>query len=137
MKTMPREEIAKLSVTMPRLRSDELLLQNLTRVFNEPSAERREAAMAELYTDDAELLDARHTFVGRAAMSFAVAGLRARMPEGGVFAPAGLTLGHHGATLLRWTAGVPHRMPRLTGTTMAMTREDRIERLYIFVDAWS
>src|SRR5882724_7276557 len=95
---------------------DALMQANLVRVFNEHDADRRRAALHDLYTEDATLYDPDTVAAGRDAISGAVGALLASLPPDFVFTPAGHAVGHNEVGRLFWRAGSPGGPVVVTGT---------------------
>ena len=66
-----------------------LLRANMARVFNERDAQRRLAAVRELYADDAKLYEPQTEMTGHEAISGAVGELLATLPLDMMFTPRG------------------------------------------------
>ena len=113
---------------------DALMHANLLRVFGERNADRRRAALAELYAEDATLYDPETVATGRDAISAAVDALLRSLPPDFVFSAAGPAVGHNGAGRLFWRAGPPDGRAGTTGTDVAHIEGGRIKRIYVFVD---
>jgi hypothetical protein len=113
---------------------DALMQANVRRVFNERSADRRLAALGELYTEDAILYDPETVAVGQKAISKAVDSLLGSLPANFVLTATGPAVGHNGAGRLFWRAGPASGPAAVTGTDVAHVERGRIKRLYVFVD---
>jgi hypothetical protein len=113
---------------------DALMQANLVHVFNEREADRRRAALRELYTEDATLYDPETVATGREAISAAIDSLLASLPPDFVFTPAGHAVGHNCVARLFWRAGPPDGAVAVTGTDVAHIEDGRIKSLYVFVD---
>ena len=113
---------------------DALMRANMLRVFGERNADRRRAALAELYAEDATLYDPETVATGREAISAAVDALLRNLPPDFAFTAAGPAVGHNGAGRLFWRAGPPGGPVAVTGTDVAFVEGGRIKRLYVFVD---
>src|SRR4051794_12421360 len=107
---------------------DALLRANLTRVFSEHDRAARDAALAELYVEDAILYDPEGEFHGRAAIPDSVDTLLGRLGPDARFEAAGPAVGHHGMARLFWKSGP------ITGTDVATVRDGRIVTLHVFLD---
>lgn len=113
---------------------DFLLRSNLERVFNERDAERRAAALAELYVEDPIMFEPDGVVRGRDAIGAVAGKLLDQFGPTFTFTPAGLTVGHHGLAVLRWRAG-PHGGPvTITGADAAEFESGRIVRLWVLLD---
>lgn len=107
---------------------DALMRANLERVFSERDRGARDAALAELYTDDAVLYDPEGEFHGREAISDAVDALLASLPPDATFSASGPAVGHHDMGRLFWASGP------ITGTDVVTVRDGRIVTLHVFLD---
>ncbi len=114
---------------------DALMQANLVRVFSERDANRRRAALQELYAEDATLYEPQAVATGREAISGAVGSLLAGMPRDFVFTPAGHAVGHNGVGRLFWRAGPPAGPVAVTGTDVARVEGGRIKSLHVFLDS--
>lgn len=114
---------------------DSVLKANAKRVFSEPDAGKRMAALTELWAEDGELIEQDSVVSGYEAISAGVGALLARLPSGIVFAPQGDAAGHHGLGRLRWRATAADGSPvPVSGTDIAMIEDHRIHRLYVVLD---
>ena len=113
---------------------DSLMQANLARVFGERDAPRRMKAIAELYADDATLVEPDASATGLAAISQAVETLLSSVPPNFVFTAIGPAVGHHGMGRLRWQFGPPNGPAAVTGTDIARFEGGRIETLHVFLD---
>jgi ketosteroid isomerase-like protein len=121
--------------TMESVDFDALMQANLARVFGERDADRRRAALRELYAEDATLYEPHAVAVGREAISGAVDTLVARMPRDFVFTADGHAVGHNGVGRLFWRAGPPAGPVAVTGTDVAHVEGGRIKSLHVFLDS--
>jgi len=113
---------------------DALMQANLVRVFGERDADRRRAALRELYAEDAVLYEPQAVASGWEAISAAVGSLLDGMPPGFTFSPAGQAVGHNGVGRLFWRAGPPAGPVAVTGTDVAHVEGGRIKTLHVFLD---
>jgi ketosteroid isomerase-like protein len=111
----------------------ELLKRNLLDVFDERDGVRRRAAIAELWTPDAVFVDPEGRFVGHDAVDAVVAKLQESTP-GWVFTATGSALTHPGGGELSWAYGPADAPTRITGTDVAVVRDDRIVALYTVIN---
>jgi SnoaL-like domain len=111
-----------------------LMQANVARVFNEGNADRRRAALTELYTEDATLYDPEGVATGAEAISGLIGNLLQTLPADFAFTDVGQAVGHNGAARLFWRAGPPNGPAAITGTDVAFFENGRIKRLYVFVD---
>jgi hypothetical protein len=93
---------------------DRLMQANAARVFSERDPPLRLRAIRELYTPDAVLTEPEGVFKEAAAISDAVTRLLSKLPSTFSFKPIGTAIGHH-----------------------AHFKDDRIERLFVFLDTAS
>lgn len=113
---------------------DALMQANVARVFSERHSDRRRAALAELYAEDATLYEPETVATGREAISGAVDKLLRSLPPDFVFTAAAHAVGHNGAGRIFWRLGPPNGPVAVTGTDVAHIEDGRIKRLYVFVD---
>ncbi len=111
-----------------------LLRENMARVFNERDAERRLAAVRELYTGDATLYEPQSAVSGHEAISGAVGELLATLPPDMMFTPTGAEGNHHGLSFARWQGGAAGGEAVVTGMDVAHVSAGRISALYVFLD---
>ena len=111
-----------------------LLQANLDRVFNERDAERRRAAIAELYEPEAVLYEPQTEATGHTAINAAVETLLARLPADFVFTVTSPAVGHHGVGRLRWNGGPRNGPAVVAGTDVALIGNVRIRALYVLLD---
>ncbi len=112
-----------------------LLRANMARVFNERDAQRRLAAVRELYTGDATLYEPQTVVSGHEAISGAVGELLATLPPNMMFTPTGAEGSHHGLAFARWQGGPADGPAVVTGMDVAHLEAGRITALYVFLDA--
>lgn len=111
-----------------------LLRANLMRVFGERSRERRQAAIAEIYAEDAVLHEPHASATGHEAINDAVEALLASLPKEFVFTAMGPVVGHHGLARLRWASGPANGPVAVTGMDVAHVAAGRIQSLHVFLD---
>ena len=111
-----------------------LLRANMARVFNERDAQRRLAAVRELYTDEATLYEPQTVVSGHDAISGAVGELLATLPPDMMFTPTGAEGSHHGLAFARWQGGPAGGAAVVTGMDVAHIKDGRITALYVFLD---
>ncbi|WP_349435576.1 nuclear transport factor 2 family protein [Pararhizobium sp. A13] len=107
---------------------------NLVRVFGESNAERRIAAIRELYAEDAVLYEPDTSATGHVAINQAVEALLSSLPPSFVFTAIGPVVGHHGVGRLRWQSGPPNGPVAVTGTDVARFEGGFIQTLHVFID---
>jgi len=115
-------------------RIDELLYRNLQEVFGEGDAERRRAAIKELYTEDCVLYVPPGSFVGHDALDKFAGDLRATHPHF-AYTPHSKAQALHNAGRLAWGSGPRGEAPEYTGVDVIIVRDGRIAALYVFLDS--
>jgi ketosteroid isomerase-like protein len=111
-----------------------LLLRNLHDVFGENDAERRRAAIDEIYDEDAVFWDPTSgVHRGRDAIESVAGALRAAHPEAAYTARTPEVLGDAGR--VAWVEGRPGEAPAVAGTDFIVARDGRIAAVYLFFDA--
>lgn len=113
---------------------DSLLRANLARIFNERDADRRAAALDDLYVVEPVLYEPDRVVAGRAAISAVAGALLERFGADFRFEPVGPATGHHGLAVLRWQAGPQGGPVTITGSDVAELVEGRIARLWVLLD---
>ena len=120
--------------TRPGSDHDHLLRSNLERVFNERDAQKRAAALAELFVAEPVMYEPTGIVQGQAAISEVAGKLLEQFGPTFTFVPEGVTVGHHGMACLRWHAGPGGGPVVVTGADVAEIVEDRIARLWVMID---
>lgn len=92
------------------------------------------AAIKELYTEDYVLYVPMGTFVGHDALDKFAGDLRATHPHF-AYAPHKQAQALHNAGRLAWGSGPRGEAPEYTGVDIIIVRDERIEALYVFLDA--
>ena len=113
---------------------DRLLRANLERVFNERDAERRAAALADLFVEEPVMYEPDNVVQGRDAISAVAGALLDRFGPTFRFSPAGAAVGHHGLGSLRWQAGSEDGPVKVTGSDVAEVVHGRIARLWVLLN---
>ncbi|CAM5773233.1 hypothetical protein LMIY3S_04109 [Labrys miyagiensis] len=111
----------------------ELLDRNLQEVFGEGNAERRRAAVDELWAEDGVLYAPPGPIVGRQAIDRFAGELRATHPHF-VYTPRGEAQVLHNAGRLAWGSGPRGEVPLYTGLDVLIVADGRIAALYVFLD---
>ena len=112
----------------------ELLERMVQGVFNEPDPQRREAVIAEVFSEDVVFADAERRVTGHDELADTVTGLRAQGP-GLVFTPAGSFRGVGDLGMRPWRLGPPGGEPVLGGLDVAQVVDGRIARLWTVLDS--
>lgn len=113
---------------------DGLLQAHLKRVFSEPDAGLRKAAVAEIYAPDAVFYEPGHVATGHDEITRTVDALVTSFPPGFVFAAEGPAVGHHGLARLRWRLGPADGPIAATGTDVVRIEQGRIKTIHVFLD---
>lgn len=111
-----------------------LLRANLARVFNERDAEKRAAAIAELYVDDPVMYEPEGVVEGRAAIAEVAGKLLEQFGPTFAFTPTGVAAGHHGLGVLQWQGGPTGGEAMVRGADAAEVVDGRIARLWVLLD---
>lgn len=113
---------------------EQLMEKNLHMVFGERDAERRLAAIKEIYAEDAILFEPHAAAKGHAAISDAVSGLLNTLPSDFTFSAVGSAVSHHGAARLKWQSGQASGPVVATGIDVASFENGLIKTLHVFLD---
>jgi hypothetical protein len=113
---------------------DHLLRSNLERVFNERDAERRDAAIAELFVAEPIMYEPDAIVTGRAAISAVAGKLLDQFGPTFAFTAERPGVGHHGMASLHWHAGPAGGPIAVTGSDTAEIVDGRIARLWVLLD---
>ena len=111
-----------------------LLLRNLSDVFGENDPTRRRAALDELWNQDGVFYDpSKGAFRGRDEIDRIAGAIKATHPDF-QYQPISEPeeLGNGGR--VKWVAGRPGQPPSYAGTDFLITRDGRIDALYLFFD---
>ena len=112
---------------------DELLRDHLEQVFNERNTDRRLAALARLYNDDAAVIDPDGTWTGHLAISQRVGDLQASFPDDFSFRPAGPGVGLNGVGYLPWRLEASNDPMLVSGVDVMHIRAGRIQATYVLI----
>ena len=112
---------------------EELLDRMVADVFNQPDADRRAAAIAEVFSPDVVFVDPEQTVRGRDHLVAVVTGLLAQGP-GFVFTHAGPLRGVGDLGMRPWRLGPPGGEPVLGGPDGVTVADGRITRLWTAPD---
>ncbi len=114
---------------------DALLRANLQRVFNERDAQKRIAAVQELFADTPTMYEPTGIVTGRAAISEVAGALLDQFGPDFAFVAEGTAVGHHGLGYLRWHAGPGDGPVIVSGVDVAEISGGKIVRLWVLLDA--
>jgi len=117
-----------------RSKTDALLRANLQRVFNERDAQKRIAAVHELFAGTPTMYEPTGIVTGRAAISEVAGALLDQFGVDFAFVPEGPAVGHHGLGYLRWHAGPSAGSTVVSGVDVAEISEGKIARLWVLLD---
>ena len=110
-----------------------LLKRNLQEVFGENDAERRRAAIEELFTEDCVFYEPKGAYRGREEIHRIAGEIKATHPD---FRYQTISepeeLGNGGR--VPWVSGRPGEAPAYAGTDFIIVRDGRIAALYLFFD---
>lgn len=113
-----------------------LLTRNLRDVFGENDAERRRAAINELFTEDCVFYEPKGVYRGRDEIDRVAGAIKATHPDFRYHAIAPPEeLGNGGR--LQWISGRLGEVPAYAGTDFIIARDGRIAALYLFFDKLS
>jgi len=113
---------------------DALLRANLQRVFNERDAQKRIAAVHELFAGTPTMSEPTGIVTGRAAISEVAGALLDQFGADFAFVPEGPAVGHHGLGYLRWHAAPSAGSTVVSGVDVAEISEGKIVRLWVLLD---
>ncbi|GJE59037.1 nuclear transport factor 2 family protein [Methylobacterium trifolii] len=113
---------------------DQLLRANLERVFSERDANKRAAALDDLFVADPVMYEPTHVVRGRAAIAEVAGKLLDQFGPTFRFVPIGQAVGHHGLGSLPWQAGPEGGPVVITGTDVADVVDGRIARLWVLLN---
>ena len=114
-----------------------LLTRNLQEVFGENDAERRRAAIDELYTEDGVFYDpAKGVYRGRDEIDRIAGTIRATHPDF-QYQPIAEPEETGDGGRVRWVSGRLGEPPAYAGTDFIIARDGRIAALYLFFDELS
>jgi hypothetical protein len=111
-----------------------LIHRNIQEIFGEGDAERRRAAISELYTNDCVVHVPPGAITGHDAISKFAGDLRATHPHF-VYTPIGEPQTVQNAVRLNWGSGPRGGAFEYTGQDVAIVRDGKIAALYVFLDS--
>ena len=115
-------------------RIHELLLRNLQEVFGEGNADRRRAAIKEIYQKDAVFYDPNYgIYHGHEEIDRIAGELRAHHPDFR-YQPISEPEISGNCGRVRWVSGRPGEMPAYAGTDFIIVQDGKIAALYLFFD---
>ena len=110
-----------------------LLTRNLQEVFGENDAERRRAAIDEIFTEDCVFYEPRGVYRGREETDRVAGAIKATHPDFRYQPISGPEeLGNGGR--IQWVSGRPGEAPAYAGTDFIIVRDGRIAAVYLFFD---
>jgi hypothetical protein len=113
---------------------DHLLRSNLEQIFNERDAQKRAAALEDLFVAEPALYEPTGIVTGRAAISDVAGNLLEQFGPTFRFTPEGDAVGHHSLGLLHWRGGPADGPVVITGMDAAEIVDGRIARLWVLLN---
>lgn len=111
-----------------------LLRANLAQVFNERDANKRIAAIQQLFSAEPTMYEPEGVVTGHAAISDVAGALLEQFGPDFSFVAQGVAVGHHGMAYLRWHAGPKEGPVVVTGADVAEVVDGKIVRLWVLLD---
>jgi hypothetical protein len=111
-----------------------LLRANLEQVFNERDADKRIAAIQQLFSAEPKMYEPDGIVTGQAAISDVAGALLEQFGPDFSFVAQGVAVGHHGMAYLRWHAGPMEGPVGVTGADVAEIVDGKIVRLWVLLD---
>ena len=111
-----------------------LLRANLEQVFNERDADKRIAAIQQLFSAEPTMYEPDGIVTGQAAISDVAGALLEQFGPDFSFVAQGVAVGHHGMAYLRWQAGPKEGPVVVTGADVAEVVDGKIVRLWVLLD---
>jgi hypothetical protein len=111
-----------------------LLRANLEQVFNERDADKRIAAIQQLFSAEPKMYEPEGIVTGQAAISDVAGALLEQFGPDFSFVAQGVAVGHHGMAYLRWHAGPMEGPVVVTGADVAEVVDGKIVRLWVLLD---
>jgi SnoaL-like domain len=113
-----------------------LLMRNLHDVFGENDAERRRAAIDEIFTEDCVFYGPKGIYRGPDEINRIAGVIRASHPDFRYLPTVGPEeLGNAGR--IKWMSGRPGEAPAYGGTDFIIVRDGRVAAIYLFFDELS
>jgi hypothetical protein len=112
-----------------------LLRANLEQVFNERDADKRIAAIQQLFSAEPTMYEPEGIVTGQAAISDVAGALLEQFGPDFSFVAQGVAVGHHGMAYLRWQAGPKEGPVVVTGADVAEVVDGKIVRLWVLLDS--
>jgi predicted PhzF superfamily epimerase YddE/YHI9 len=112
-----------------------LLRANLEQVFNERDADKRIAAVQQLFSAEPTMYEPEGIVTGQAAISDVAGALLEQFGPDFSFVAQGVAVGHHGMAYLRWQAGPKEGPVVVTGADVAEVVDGKIVRLWVLLDS--
>jgi hypothetical protein len=111
-----------------------LLRANLEQVFNERDANKRIAAIQQLFSAEPTMYEPEGVVTGQAAISDVAGALLEQFGPDFSFVAQGVAVGHHRMAYLRWHAGPKEGPVVVTGADVAEVVDGKIVRLWVLLD---
>ncbi len=113
--------------------SRSLATRILFEVFDQRDAAKRQAAIAELFTEDCVFIDHHGTNRGHAALDRAAALVQGNLP-GFAFSEVGESQSVGNVARLAWSFGPKDQPRKITGLDVIVERDGKVAALYTFLD---
>ncbi|MNG78226.1 SnoaL-like domain protein [compost metagenome] len=113
---------------------DAVMQAPIHRVFAEQDAEKRRAAIRDIYTENVRVYEPDVEASGYEGIEQVVDAVLSKAPPGFVFGTFGPAVGHHGVGRMRWHFGPQEGPPAVTGVDVVEIVGGKIARLYVFLD---
>ncbi|RWX74667.1 nuclear transport factor 2 family protein [Neorhizobium lilium] len=113
---------------------DGLMQAHLYRVFAERDADKRRAAIRELYAETVTVFEPDAEATGHDGLDHTVEAILSKAPPSFVFGTFGPAVGHHGIGRMRWHFGPEGAPPVVSGLDVVEIVDGKIAKLYVFLD---
>lgn len=116
--------------------SAKLLEDSLLVIWNDRHAESRLAAMKAVYADDIVFYESNDgpAIIGHQAINDLIDKLQQQWPPEFNFEVRRIPQVNHGVQYISWTLGISGQVPVASGIDVAITKDDRIHSLHLFLD---
>ena len=111
-----------------------LMERNVTEIFGERDRDRRERAIAELYTDDCAFYDPDGESIGRPALADRAQRILDQNPQDFAIRVVGPAEVLYDLGRVRWQVGPPGTPPVVSGMDVAVFAIGKIRAMYTFIE---
>ena len=118
----------------PAIDYNGLMQAHLYRVFAERDAEKRRAAIRELYAETVSVFEPDAEATGHEGVDHVVEAILSKAPPSFVFGTFGPAVGHHGIGRMRWHFGPEGAPAVVSGLDVVEIVDGKITKLYVFLD---